>query len=54
MHLEKDILKGKFGKNKQLKKEAREEIEEIKEEHKKGCDCEKCSKKSDMAKKMKK
>jgi len=41
MHLEKDILKGKFGKNKELKKEAREELAEM-EEKKKG-----------MAKKMK-
>lgn len=31
MHLEKDILKGKFGKNKLLKKEAREELEEVKD-----------------------
>lgn len=29
MHLEKDILSGKFGKNKELKKEAREEIKEM-------------------------
>lgn len=42
MHLEKDILKGKFGKNKQLRKEAREEIAETKD------------KKYGMAKKMKK
>lgn len=50
MHLEKDILKGKFGKNKELKEEAREEIEEMK--HKKNCDCKKCSKKKAMAYKM--
>jgi len=30
MHLEKDILKGKFGKNKRLKEEAEEELEEVK------------------------
>lgn len=30
MHLEKNILKGKFGQNKELKKEAREEIHEMK------------------------
>lgn len=30
MHLEKNILKGKFGKNKELIKEAKEEIEEVK------------------------
>lgn len=30
MHLEKDILKGKFGNNKRLKREAREEFEEMK------------------------
>ena len=35
-HLEKDILKGKFGKNKTLKKEAREEDEEEKVEEKTG------------------
>lgn len=28
MHLERDILKGKFGKNKELKNEAREELRE--------------------------
>lgn len=54
MHLENNILKGKFGKNKELKKEAKEELGEMKEEHKKDCDCKKCCKKSDMAKKMKK
>lgn len=31
MHLERDILKGKFGKNKELKKEAREELSEMKD-----------------------
>lgn len=31
-HLEHDILKGKFGKNKELKKEAREELKEAKGE----------------------
>lgn len=30
MHLEKNILKGKFGENKELKKEAREELKEMK------------------------
>lgn len=35
-HLEKDILKGKFGKNPQLKKEAREEDAEEKVEKKTG------------------
>lgn len=35
-HLEKDILKGKFGKNPQLKKEAREETAEEKIEKKTG------------------
>ncbi len=30
MHLEKDILKGKFGKNPKLKKEAKEELVESK------------------------
>lgn len=35
-HLEKDILKGKFGKNPQLKKEAREEEAEEKVEKKTG------------------
>lgn len=35
-HLEKDILKGKFGKNPQLKKEAREETAEEKVEKKTG------------------
>jgi hypothetical protein len=30
MHLERDILKGKFGKNPKLKKEAREELSEKK------------------------
>lgn len=43
MHLERDILKGKFGKNKQLKKEAREELAEAKSEaleKKKGEKCE--------------
>lgn len=35
-HLEKDILKGKFGKNPQLKKEAREENAEERIEKKTG------------------
>ena len=35
-HLEKNILKGKFGKNKELKKEAREELVEEKVEKKTG------------------
>ena len=35
-HLEKDIIKGKFGRNKQLKKEAREELAEEKVEKKTG------------------
>ncbi len=35
-HLERDILKGKFGNNKQLKKEAREEDAEEKVEKKTG------------------
>jgi hypothetical protein len=35
-HLERDILKGKFGKNPQLKKEAREEDAEGKMEKKTG------------------
>lgn len=35
-HLERDILKGKFGKNKELKKEAREENAEEKVEKKTG------------------
>lgn len=35
-HLEKDILKGKFGKDKTLKKEAREELAEEKVEKKTG------------------
>lgn len=30
MHLEKNILKGKFGKGRELKKEAEEELEEVK------------------------
>lgn len=30
MHLERNILKGKFGNNKELKKEAREELKEVK------------------------
>lgn len=54
MHLEKNILKGKFGKNKELKKEAREEIEEVKEikKHKSSCECKSCCKKKEMASKM--
>lgn len=35
-HLEKDILKGKFGKNPQLKREAKEELAEGKIEKKTG------------------
>lgn len=35
-HLEKDIIKGKFGQNPQLKKEAREELAESKVEQKTG------------------
>jgi len=56
MHLERNILKGKFGNNKELKKEAREEIAEHNAEEKaetpyfKGG---KHPKVKDMAKKMK-
>jgi hypothetical protein len=46
MHLEKNILKGKFGNSKELKKEAREEMKETREEETE-------IKKLKMAKKMK-